>query len=253
VIQDANVQEIGEAASAVSLLVQGFLQRRLGIEVQSTHWDGEEAPADRQYFSARSVYVGMGAVATVGAGVAEREELDAAVREFSPRLRSFVRRRIGDWSEAEDVAQDVLTELSAAWLMQPVEHVFAWLTRVARNRIIDRYRARERESQVIVRAASEVTEDPEEPERLIDQWVAPAADEPEAAYERGRLLDELEGALVGLPAAQRAVFVAHEFEGKSFKDLAAASGESVNTLLGRKHAAVRALRETLRDWHDTPD
>jgi RNA polymerase sigma factor (sigma-70 family) len=185
--------------------------------------------------------------------VAGREGLNAAVREFSPQLRSFIRRRIDDWSEAEDVAQDVLTELSAAWLMQPVEHVFAWLTRVARNRLIDRYRARERESRVIDRAATAGTEDPEEPERLIDQWVAPVADGPEAAYERARLLDELEAALAELPAAQRAVFVAHEFEGMSFKELAAASGESVNTLLGRKHAAVHALRERLRAWQDTLD
>jgi RNA polymerase sigma factor (sigma-70 family) len=156
---------------------------------------------------------------------------------------------VSDWSEAEDLAQDVLEEfVAASRLMEPIEQAAAWLMRVARNRIIDRYRARAREARLFDRGAAVAGGEAEDPERLTEQWMAPAADEPESAYERERLLEELEAALDELPEAQRAVFVAHEFEGRSFRELAAASGESINTLLGRKHDAVTRLRTRLEAW-----
>ena len=173
--------------------------------------------------------------------------LSAAVKAHGPRLRSFIRRQVDDWADAEDLAQDVLADfVAAAQLMQPIERAAAWLTRAARNRIIDRYRARAREARLLDRNAGHAAADADEPERLTEQWLAPAADGPEAAYQRAQLLDELEAALEALPAAQREVFVAHEFEGRSFRELAAARGEPINTLLGRKHDAVRALRSRLQ-------
>lgn len=182
-----------------------------------------------------------------------RDRLAATATALLPRLRAFVRRRIDNLSDVDDIVQDALYELvSAARLTEPIGNVAAWLQRVARNRIIDRYRARAHEPATQGSLAAQ-----DEPERLIDELLAelpaPAADDPEAAYERAFLLEELAAALAELPAEQREVFVAHELDGRSFRQLAGASGESINTLLGRKHAAVLHLRRRLAQLRETFD
>jgi RNA polymerase sigma factor (sigma-70 family) len=152
---------------------------------------------------------------------------------------------VGDISDAEDILQDVLYELfETTRVMRPIEQIGAWLVRVARNRIVDRFRAQRHD-----RSTSEPAGQSDgEPVLLED--LLPARDSgPEAAYARGVLLDELEAALDELPPEQRFVFVAHELEGRSFKDLAAETGLSINTLLARKHYAVRRLRRRLQAIH----
>jgi len=159
------------------------------------------------------------------------------------RLRNFIRQRVMDESEAEDILQEVFYELVQAYrLMKPVEQVGAWLFRVARNRIIDRFRKRRPEA-----ARSNTPDGEEEGELFPWEDLLPSPDAgPEAAYAREVLIDEIEAALDELPEEQREVFVAHELEGRSFNDLAAATGLSVNTLLSRKHYAVLHLRQRLR-------
>ena len=167
-----------------------------------------------------------------------------AISQATPALRSFVRRRVRNLADAEDIVQDALLALATAYgLSEPIERIAGWLTSVARRRIIDRYRAQKRTAQRFV----DVTPDAEadEPDRVLDRWAAPAADGPEGMLLRERVLEEIESALHALPPEQRDVFVAHEFEGRSFKSLSTETGTPVNTLLGRKHAAVRALRERL--------
>jgi RNA polymerase sigma factor (sigma-70 family) len=171
-------------------------------------------------------------------------EIAAAVQRERGRLLAYIRRRVDDAAEAEDILQDALYELVSAYrLAQPVEQVGAWLTRVARNRIIDRFRSKR-------------------PELLADQATAagaaggleellPAADgSPEAAAMRTVVLDEIESALEELPREQREVFVAQELDGRSFRELSALWGVSVNTLLARKRYAVLKLRERLQDVYD---
>jgi RNA polymerase sigma factor (sigma-70 family) len=172
----------------------------------------------------------------------------AAVTAQAPRLRAFVRRRVADLSEVEDIVQDTIVELVAAYrLMEPIEHVAAWLMRVARNRIIDRFRKQARRMSVSEPAFARDADSSSKPPSILDDWLAPDAAGPEANYVREVLADELAAALDELPAEQRAVFVAHELDGRSFKELAAETGVGVNTLLGRKHAAVRYLRRRLHD------
>ncbi len=151
-----------------------------------------------------------------------------------------------DPGDAEDILQDVFYELVEAYrLMKPIEQVGAWLFRVARNRITDRFR---KKKPLLVSDLSEVKQEGEMPS-LEELLPSPEAG-PDAAYARSLLLDELENALEELPDEQREVFVAHEFEGRSFKDLAAESGVSVNTLLSRKRYAALHLRERLREIYD---
>ena len=172
------------------------------------------------------------------------ERIAAAVDREGSRLRQFIRRRVPDPRDAEDILQDVLSELvDANRRLMPIDHVTGWLFRVARNRIVDLFR-KQRSERVEARSRFE------DEELLLDE-VLPSPDAgPEAAYERRVLLDALQRALAALPGDQRAVFVAHEVEGKSFKDIAAESGVSVNTLLSRKHYAVMRLREQLRGFYD---
>ena len=177
---------------------------------------------------------------------AQDRELTATVARERGRLLAFIRRRVADAAEAEDVLQDALYELVAAHrLMQPVEQAGAWLTRVARNRIIDRFRKRRPERLAAVTGA-------DDPDAGALEDLLPAADGgPESAVMRQMLLREVELALAELPPAQRAVFVAHELDGVSFRELSRRSGVAVNTLLSRKHAAVRYLRRRLRAvWDD---
>ncbi len=160
------------------------------------------------------------------------------------RLRNFIRRRVPDPGEAEDILQDVLFEFVEAYrLPEPIEQVGAWLFRVARNRIIDRFRKKKEEP---------LGELPgEEGEGVWLEQVLPSSDAgPEAAYARAVLLEEVYAALQELPSTQREVFIAHELEGRSFKDLAADSGVSVNTLLARKRYAVLHMRARLQTLYD---
>jgi RNA polymerase sigma factor (sigma-70 family) len=163
------------------------------------------------------------------------------------RLRNFIRQRVLDESDAEDILQEVFYELVQAYrLMKPVEQVGAWLFRVARNRIIDRFRKRR---PAVVR--NDAPAGGEEGDVFPWEDLLPSPDAgPDAAYAREVLMDEIEAALEELPEEQREVFVAHELEGRSFSDLAAATGLSLNTLLSRKHYAVLHLRRRLRAIYD---
>jgi len=172
--------------------------------------------------------------------------ISAAVEKEQSRLRNFIRRHVPDPGDAEDILQDVFYELVEAYrLMKPIEQAGAWLFCVARNRITDRFR---KKKAMLVSDLAQVEEDGEM-SSLEELLPSPDAG-PEAAYARSLLLEELEDALEELPDEQREVFIAHEFEGRSFKELAAESGVSVNTLLSRKHYAVLYLRERLREIYD---
>ena len=168
------------------------------------------------------------------------------VKREQSRLRNFIRRRVPDPRDAEDILQDVFYELvEANRLLMPIEHVTGWLFRVARNRITDLFRKKEPES------FSDATVADEDDERLQLEDLLPSPDAgPEALYARNVLLDKLELAVDELPKEQREVFVAHELEGRSFKEMAAETGVSVNTLLSRKRYAVRHLRERLQSMYD---
>lgn len=178
----------------------------------------------------------------------DRSISEAFARERG-RLRSFIRRRVPDPAEAEDILQEAFYELvEAARLVKPVEQIGAWLFRVARNRIVDRFRKRKGE-RIDSLGAAPIAE-PDHPAEAFEDLL-PAADAgPEAAYARRLLLEELDTALDELPEEQRNVFVAHELEGRSFKELAAESGVSVNTLLSRKRYAVLHLRRRLQAIYD---
>jgi len=168
--------------------------------------------------------------------VLTNDRLTDIFRREQGRLRSFVRRRVADEGDAEDILQDVFYALvEANWLTRPVEQAGAWLFRVARNRIIDFFRKKR----------------PVQFEEQGIEDLLPSADAgPEEVYVRSLLWEELEQALAELPDEQRAVFIAHEIEGRSFKELSAETGASVNTLLSRKRYAVLHLRERLKDINE---
>jgi RNA polymerase sigma factor (sigma-70 family) len=176
----------------------------------------------------------------------DRRITEDVERERS-RLRNFIRKHVLDESDAEDILQEVFYELLQTYrLMKPVEQVGAWLFRVARNRIIDRFRRRKP-----VVSISDDAMTTSEGEKFPWEDLLPSPDAgPEAAYAREILLDELDSAIDELPEEQREVFVAHEIEGRSFKELAASTGVSLNTLLSRKHYAVRSLRRRLSAIYD---
>ena len=173
-------------------------------------------------------------------------EISEIIAEEGSRLRNFIRRRVPDPSDVEDIVQEVFYELvEANRLLMPIEHVTGWLFRVARNRITDLFRKNEPES--FTGAAVEG----EDGEMLQIEDLLPSPDAgPEALYVRHVLLEEVEFALSELPEEQREVFVAHELEGRSFKELSAESGVNVNTLLSRKRYAVLHLRERLQSIYD---
>jgi RNA polymerase sigma factor (sigma-70 family) len=163
----------------------------------------------------------------------EDDQLADVMNRERSRLRNFIRRRVSDPRDAEDILQDVFSALvEANRLLMPIDHVTGWLFRVARNRITDLFRARG-------------------PEMLQVEDLLPSPDGgPEAAYARSLLLGALEEAIADLPVDQRHVFVAHELEGRSFKEISAATGVGINTLLSRKRYAVLRLRERLRSTYD---
>jgi len=168
--------------------------------------------------------------------------ISEAVEDQRARLRNFIRRRVADEADAEDILQDVFYEFVQAYrLMKPIEQAGAWLFRVARNKIIDLYRKRKNDP---LREQAAVAENSESPG--IEDLLPSADAGPEAAFARTLLLAELDDALDELPEGQREAFIAHELEGRSFKELAAETGVSVNTLVSRKHYAVLHLRRRLR-------
>jgi RNA polymerase sigma factor (sigma-70 family) len=168
------------------------------------------------------------------------------VQRERSRLRNFIRRRVPDPSDAEDIVQEVFYELvEANRMLMPIEHITGWLYRVARNRITDLFRKKKPE------LFSDAALEDEDGELLHIEDLLPSPNAgPEAEYVRNVLLDELELALDELPEEQREVFVAHELEGRSFKEMSAESGVSINTLLSRKRYAVLHLRQRLRNIYD---
>jgi RNA polymerase sigma factor (sigma-70 family) len=178
---------------------------------------------------------------------AEQDQLIAqAIEKDGSRLRSYIRRRVVDQDSTEDILQEVFFELlEASRLVKPIEQVSAWLFRVAKNRIIDSFRKR----KLVSLSEAAYGDDDDTAVPLEDLLPSPESS-PEAAYARGVLLDELDEALAELPEEQRSVFIAHEWEGYTFKELAAETGVSVNTLLSRKRYAVLHLRQRLRSIYD---
>ncbi len=179
--------------------------------------------------------------------VEQDQRISDAVASEQSRLRNFIRRRVADPGDAEDILQDVFYELVEAYrMMKPVEQVTAWMFRVARNRITDLFRKKSHESSQGDRAG--VSEDGQE--LWLEELLPSPEAGPDAAYARTVLLEALDDALEELPAEQREVFVAHELMGYSFKELSAQTGVSVNTLLSRKRYAVLHLRERLQAIYD---
>jgi RNA polymerase sigma factor (sigma-70 family) len=185
-----------------------------------------------------------------GVAISERMTLEQdrriseVVEREQSRLRNFIRRRVPNALDTEDILQDVFFELvEATRLLMPIEHVTGWLFRVARNRITDLFRKKKPE------AIGEVVDEDDNLLQLEELLPSPDAG-PDALFARQVLLDELEAAIDELPGEQRAVFVAHEFEGRSFKEISAETGASVNTLLSRKRYAVLHLRQRLQSIYD---
>ena len=180
------------------------------------------------------------------ASLQQDRQISDVIAEEQSRLRSFIRRRVPNEADVEDLLQDVFFELvQAKRLLQPIDYVTGWLFRVARNRITDFFRKKRPET------FSDAAAETEEGELLEIEELLPSPDAgPEALYIRGVLLDELKAALADLPSEQREIFLAHEMEGRSFKELSMETGVSVNTLLSRKRYAVLHLRARLQGIHD---
>ena len=174
------------------------------------------------------------------------QRIAEVVEQEQSRLRSFIRRRVPDPRDAEDILQEVFYELvEANRLLMPIDHVTGWLFRVARNRITDLFRKKKPEN------FSDIADEGDDDELLHFEDLLPSPKAgPEALYVRNMLLEELRLALDELPQEQREVFIAHEVEGRSFKEMSAASGVSVNTLLSRKRYAVLHLRDRLQNIYD---
>jgi RNA polymerase sigma factor (sigma-70 family) len=191
----------------------------------------------------------MNELSSITSMTEQDRQISEIVAEERSRLRNFIRRRVPDPSDVEDILQEVFYELiEANRLLMPIDHVTGWLFRVARNRITDLFR--KQKPQSFSDAAPEnAGEEDVDVLRIEDLLPSPDAG-PDAIYVRNVLLDELELALGELPDEQREVFVAHELEGRSFKEMAAQTGVSVNTLLSRKRYAVLHLRERLRNIYD---
>lgn len=189
---------------------------------------------------------------------AEIERISDVVKREQARLGNFIRRRVPDPGDAEDILQEVFYELvEANRLLMPISHVSGWLYRVARNRITDLFRKKKPESfSDIARADDGRGKDRDNDPRLrivnlrIEDLLPSPDAGPEALYARNEILQELELALDELPEEQREVFLGHELQGRSFKEMSAATGVSVNTLLSRKRYAVLYLRKRLQSIYD---
>lgn len=185
------------------------------------------------------------ALSIAGQRAAQNRRIADVFDRESRRLLQFIRRRVEDQGDAEDILQDVFYEFTEAFrLMKPIEQAGAWLYRVARNRVIDRFRKK--------RPLSLADRDPatEEEARSLEELLPSPLAGPDAAYARTVLIEELDAALDELPEEQRDVFVAHEIEGRSFRQLADETGLSINTLLSRKRYAVLHLRKRLQAIHE---
>jgi RNA polymerase sigma factor (sigma-70 family) len=194
-----------------------------------------------------------GAASLERMAIEQDERISEVVERERSRLRNFIRRRVPDPLDAEDILQDVFYKLvEANRRLMPIEHVTGWLFRVARNRITDLFRKKQPESfgDSAVAAADNSGADRELLQIQIEDLLPSPEAGPEALYARNLLLEELELALDELPDEQREVFVAHELEGRSFKEMAAETGVSVNTLLSRKRYAVLHLRQRLQNIYD---
>ena len=176
-------------------------------------------------------------------------EITALVTRERSRLATFIRRRVSDPLDAEDVLQDVLHDFVRAYrLPEPIEQAGAWLFRVARNRIIDRFLRRK------TRPAADVIADPDDDGEYRLDLPLPAREAgPDALMARSAVLEALQSALEELPAEQREVFIAHEIDGSSFREIALRTGVAVNTLLARKRYAIRRLRARLQPLYDELD
>jgi len=179
------------------------------------------------------------------------QQIQTAVREQRGRLLRFIERRVPDPAEAEDILQDVFAELVESYrLLKPVEQAAAWLFRVARNRIIDRYRRVPAKLTVSLDAPLGAATDGDEPARLLQDVLPAPDDSPENRLLRETIMDAITDALAELPPEQRQVFVWHELEDQSFNDMVTATGVPLKTLISRKHYAVKHLRKRLRKLYD---
>jgi RNA polymerase sigma factor (sigma-70 family) len=188
----------------------------------------------------------MSPASTVTAMIEQDRQISEVIVKERSRLRSFIRKRVPNQADVEDLLQDVFYELIEAYrLLTPIDHLTGWLFSVARNRITDLFRKKKPEN------FPDVGVDDEDSEHLHFEDLLPSPDDgPEALYIRHALLDEMKRALAELPQEQREIFVAHELEGRSFKELSSESGVSVNTLLSRKRYAVLHLRQRLQNIHE---
>jgi RNA polymerase sigma factor (sigma-70 family) len=199
-----------------------------------------------QYFSSNPVFTPDQMLSLDQVTAEQNQWIARAMETDGSRLRNYIRKHVVDLEAAEDILQEVFVELVEAYrLVKPIEQVSGWLFRVAKNRIIDRFRGRRLESLSQARYG----EDDDVAVSLEDLLPSPDSG-PEAAYARSVLLDEVDEALREMPEEQRSVFIAHEWEGYSFKELAAETGVSVNTLLSRKRYAVLHLRRRLRSIYE---
>lgn len=178
--------------------------------------------------------------------IEQDQQIAAVVAAQRSRLANFIRKRVPNPADAEDLLQEVLFELVQAHrLLMPFETVTGWLYRVARNRITDLFRKKNPEP-----FTDAATED-QTGELLAFEDLLPSLDDgPEALYFRQVLLNELQAAIDELPPEQRAVFLAHELEGRTFDELVAETGVNRNTLLARKRYAMLHLRKRLKAVHD---
>ena len=182
----------------------------------------------------------------MSAMIEQDRQISEVIDEEQSRLRNFIRRRVPDESDVEDLLQEVFYELvEANRLLMPIDHVTGWLFRVARNRVIDLFRKKKPEN-----FADAAIADGDDEQLMIDDLLPSPEAGPEAIYLRHMLLEETKVALSELSAEQREVFIAHAIEGRSFKDLARETGININTLLARKRYAVLHLRERLQSIHD---
>jgi RNA polymerase sigma factor (sigma-70 family) len=188
----------------------------------------------------------MGEAVSVLSMIEQDRRISAVIEEERPRLRNFIRKRVADEADVEDLLQEVFFELVEAYrLLKPIDYVTGWLFRVARNRITDLFRKKKPTT-----FADLAVEDEEGTMLPIEELLPTAEDGPDAVYLRNSIFEALEVALSELPAEQREVFIAHELEGRSFKELAAESGVNVHTLLSRKRYAVLHLRERMQTIYD---
>jgi RNA polymerase sigma factor (sigma-70 family) len=196
-----------------------------------------------QYFAVPNVFLAMDAAPPLDRVMTDQDrKIAEVIARERKRLGSFIRRRVPDPGDAEDILQDVFSELvESVRMLRPIEQIGAWLFQVARNRIIDRFRRR-----TVEPAQVEAGVDAQDAVAALAELLPSPRAGPEAQYARRLLVEELDAALGELPAEQRDVFIAHELEGKSFRELAAQTGLSINTLLSRKRYAVRHLRDRLR-------